>query len=827
MASWWQKTVATAADVSGLFGGTLQILTHRSLPPKAGTFHITALHAPVEIITDHYGVAHIYAQNEDDLFFGQGYIHAQERLWQLEINRRLGAGRLSEIVGPVALETDRFLRRLGMHRAAKSEIGRLSEESHKILGAYTSGINTYIEQHRKQLPVEFTILRFEPEPFRKEDVLQWGKVQGWSLSGNWETELIRARLVNKLGAARASELEPGYDSNHPLIVPPGVSYQGINLGLVEQYQQLSTITGLSTMGGSNNWTIGGALTESGLPLLCNDPHLQQMVPSIWFECHLVAGDLNVTGASFPGAPGVIIGHNQRIAWGVTNAVSDVQDLYIEKFHPEHPEQYEFKGQWETATIVREEIQVKGQAIPAIEEVRVTRHGPIITHMPPLSLNQSNGNPVTQEPQEPAKLPLALHWTGLEQEQLIDSIRLLNKASNWEEFKTALHFWDVPPQNFVYADVDGNIGYIMAGAIPIRAQGQALLPVPGWTGEFEWTGLIPFDKLPQTYNPEQQYIATANNRVIDDSYPHYITHEWSNGYRAQRISDLITSGKKLTRADMAAIQNDQYSIPARDFVAHLLTCEASTPLKRAAQEIMQAWDYVLSIDSIAASIYTIFASKLERIVLDAVIGDDEQLLASYLGKGITTVNALNDYTSRFKPLLLRLLKEQDASWFANSAVPNGPNSWKAALNSAFDATIDELSDRLGNNILQWKYGAIHKLSYSHPLGSVKALQASFNRGPFPIGGNSDTVNVALSAPGNLSTVIAVASYRQIIDLHDLDASQSIHSPGQSGQPGSAHYDDLIPLWRTGHYHPMHFTRGAVEQAAEGKITLTPQNLPARK
>jgi Protein related to penicillin acylase len=818
MASWWQKTLATAADVGGLLNGTVQILTRRPLPSKSGSLHIPALHAPVHIITDHYGVAHIYAENEDDLYFAQGYVHAQERLWQMEVNRRLGAGRLSEIVGPVTLDTDRFTRRLGMHRAAQRELEKLSPQHHQLLDAYVSGINTYIELHRKKLPVEFTILHFEPEPFTKQDVLQWGKVQGWSLSGNWETELIRARLVNKLGAARASELEAGYDSNHPLVIPPGVSYQGINLGLLEQYQQLSTITGLSTMGGSNNWTIGGALTESGAPFLCNDPHLGQMVPSIWLECHLVANDIDVTGASFPGAPGVIIGHNQRIAWGVTNAISDVQDLYIEKFNPENPEQYEFAGQWELAEIIREEIKVKGEHQPVIEEVRVTRHGPVITHMLPIAQSQENNEP---DNQGQAELPLALRWTGLEQEQIIGSIFALNKASNWEEFKDALRQWDVPPQNFVYADVDGNIGYIMAGTIPIRARGQAILPVPGWSGEYEWIGTIPFDELPQTYNPEQHFVATANNRVINDDYPYYITNEWHTGYRAQRISDLITSGKKLTRADMAAIQNDQYSLPAREFIPYLLACEAGTPLKQAAQEIIRAWDYVLSPESIAASIYTTFSYKLEGIVIDAVIGDDEQLLASYLGKGSTTINPVNDYTSRFKPLLLRLLKEQPASWFARSVIPNGPDSWQTAINRAFDAAIDELSNRLGNNILQWRYGAIHKLSYTHPLGSVKALQGIFNRGPIPVGGDCDTINVANSAPGDPSTVIAVASYRQIIDLHDLDASQSIHSPGQSGQPGSPHYDDFIALWQNGQYHPMYYTRETVLQAAAERLTLTPE------
>jgi penicillin amidase len=497
---------------------------------------------------------------------------------------------------------------------------------------------------------------------------------------------------------------------------------------------------------------------------------------------------------------------------------------MEKFNPEHPRQYEFTGQWEEAEIIREEIQVRGQDVPVVEEVRVTRHGPIITHMPPISQKQADSDPATHEPTE---IPLALRWTGLEQEKIITAVIRLNKAHNWDEFKEALHYWDVPPQNFVYADTGGNIGYVLAGAIPIRAQGQALVPVPGWSGEYEWVGMIPFDELPQTYNPEQHFIVTANNRVVDDSYPYYITHEWLNGYRAQRISDLLTRGTKLNASEMAAMQNDQYALPALAIVPYILDCEADTPIKRAAHEILRAWDYQLTPESIAASIYTTFEWRLERIVLDAIIGDDEALLNNYLGGSLTTVSVTNGYHGRFKPLLIRLLKEQDEQWFANSALPNGPTNWKTALNRAFDATIADLSERLGNNILNWHYGLLHTMTYTHPLGNIKALQGLFNRGPFPVGGDNDTVNVAANAPGDPSTVTVVASYRQIVDLHDLGASQSIHAPGQSGQPGSPHYDDFIPLWRAGKYHPQLYTRPAIEQAAEGTIVLTPQQSLLKK
>ncbi len=813
MASWWQKTRQTASNLSGLAAGTYSLWTRQSLTQKSGDVHLQGLHEAVEVITDRYGVPHIYASNEDDLYFTQGYIHAQERLWQMEFNRRIAAGRLSEIFGPLTLELDRFCRRIGMHRAAALDVEQLAEHDRRVLDAYAQGVNSFIQQNSKKLPVEFRLLHLQPELWKAADTLQWGKLQAWSLSGNWETELIRARLVDKLGVERASRLEVGYDPGHPLIVPPGAAYQGINLGLLEQYEQIKTLSGLSALGGSNNWVVDGTLTASGAPILCNDPHLGQSIPSVWFECHLIAGDIDVVGASFPGSPGVIIGHNQHIAWGVTNAVSDVQDLYIEKFNPENPHQYEFMGAWEDAQVIREEILVKDQAMPVIEEVRVTRHGPIITHLPQISEGQ----------EKKAELPLALRWTALDHGKIVAAVRNLNRAINWEEFLTALHDWDAPPQNFVYADTSGNIGYVMAGAIPIRAKGQALLPMPGWTGEYEWTGLIPFEELPQTFNPEQHFLVTANNRVIDDTYPYYITHEWLNGYRAQRIRDLLTSKDKLTLDDMVEIQSDQYAIPATAIVPFILQINADTPLKRAAHDILRTWNYVLEPDSIGASIYTTFLRKLESIALGAMIGDDETLLSSYRGVGFSILSTLNGYASRSKPLLIRLLQEQDDQWFAASAISNGPRSWSVALARAFDATIDELSTKLGSNILHWQYSAIHKMSYNHPLGMIKPLDAIFNRGPFPFGGDADTVSMGNTSPQDPTNVIVVPSYRQIVDLGNLANSRSIHAPGQSGHPADKHYDDFIKLWQENKHHPMLFTREAIESEAEATLFMQHKNL----
>ncbi len=361
--------------------------------------------------------------------------------------------------------------------------------------------------------------------------------------------------------------------------------------------------------------------------------------------------------------------------------------------------------------------------------------------------------------------------------------MLNRAKNWEEFRDAMRDWDVPPQNVIYADVEGNIGYIMAGAIPVRAQGQHLVPVPGWTGEYEWTGLIPFDELPHSYNPPQHFIITANNRVVDDSYPYYITNEWLNGYRAQRIRDLLLNKDKLSLTDMAEIQADQYALPAVEIVPHILQLHPQNALEEAALDVLRTWNYILSPDSVGAALYTTFLRKLEHIVFDALLGDNETLFYEFLGKSSVILAVQNGYASRSKPLLIRLLNEQNDDWFVNSAVPNGPRSWGIALNSAFSAAVEELREKLGNDISRWHYGRIHRMTYNHPLGAIKPLDSIFNRGPYAVGGDIDTVNMGATLPGQPEVVITVPSYRQIVNLAAMQefavrsCTRPIRSSGQ--------------------------------------------------
>ncbi|HYN87161.1 MAG TPA: penicillin acylase family protein, partial [Ardenticatenaceae bacterium] len=532
----------------------------RPRPQVNGSIRVAGLQAPVEVLRDEWGVPHIYAQNEHDLFFAQGYVHAQDRLWQMDLQRRIGMARLSEIFGEDGLETDRFLRTIGTNRAARADVANLDPQSLAILEAYAAGVNAFLESHRSNLPIEFRILRYSPELWQPADTAAWAKMMQWSLSSNWEDELFRARLVAELGEPQAADLMALYPEGAPLILPEGVdTYSRLGAPRVAAARMLGDLGfGSGDSLGSNNWVVSGAKSTTGRPILANDPHLGIRMPSIWYEIGLHAPGLNAVGASLPGIPALVIGHNDHIAWGMTTLQVDVQDLYIERLNPDNPAEYEVDGRFEPFDIVREEIHVSGRAEPEILEVRVGRHGPLINDV-----------------LEGAERPTAFRWLAVaEPSTLLATIGPLIRASTWEEFTAALETWDAPGQNFVYADDQGNIGYYGAARVPIRAQGTGDVPAPGWDGSHDWEGFIPFEEMPHAFNPPEGFIATANNKPVPDDYPFHLGSAWAAPYRQQRIVTLLTAKDKLSLEDMRAIQADIVSLPARTLVPALLSvaCE---------------------------------------------------------------------------------------------------------------------------------------------------------------------------------------------------------------------------------------------------------------
>jgi penicillin amidase len=819
-----------------LAGGGFAYITRKPFPQISGKIYVAGPQGTVTVIRDWWGVPHIYADVPHDLFFAQGYVTAQDRLWQMEFWRRIGAGRLSEILGKSTLSDDLFIRAIGWRRAAEADYKLLGAQERDVLQWYADGVNAFLNTHRDNLPLEFVVLgltgvKFTPEPWTPVDSLTWGKVMAWDLSGNWEDELLRSRILGQHGPERGQQivnaLWPAYPPGKPIIVPSGVTWQNLGKGGLAEAAELRALlqTGRDEIG-SNNWVIGGSRTTTGKPLLANDMHLAIQMPSIWYEvglhCQKVDASCpyNVTGYVFPGIPGVVVGHNDRIAWAVTNLGPDVQDLYIEHVNPQNPNQVEFQGKWEDVQVIPETVRVTGKNLPqdfmptanmqvsydpvsnmtsVVFNVRVTRHGPILNDVSK-SLRDSPD-------------AVAFKWTAVQPGAgAVPALLALDRAQNWNDFREALRHWDVPSQNFVFADVDGNIGYQSPGLIPIRAKGDGSLPVPGWTGEYEWTGYIPFDKLPSRFNPSEGFIVTANHAVVDDKYPFFIARDWDYGYRAQRITDMIRAKDKLSTDDIKAMHGDNYSVFADQLMPYLKVIRTSTPVQKAALDALVKWDRVDKRDSVGASVFeaTVFHSVLDTF------GDElgPDLVEDYWGAGSTQRAAIGALLDR----------ANDPMW-DDTRTPDRVETRDDILQRAFEDACKELESRLGGNVSQWTWGRLHTTTFRNgSLGKsgIAPIEAIFNRGPAITDGTSAAVNNTAysSDPDDRYAVVHGPSERYIADLADWTRSLSVHTTGQSGQPYHKHYDDFIDLWRNIQYHSMLWTRADVEKNAEGTLTLVP-------
>jgi penicillin amidase len=758
----------------------------------------------VHVIRDRWGVPHIYANNSADLFAAQGYVHAQDRLWQMEFQRRVALGQLAELFGAVALDSDRFVRVLGLGRVAQREAELLGLEARLGVESYVRGVNTFIEQHSGNLPVEFTVLRLKPRRWSVVDVLVWAKIMSLSLSENWKQELLRARIVAAVGAERAAALDSAYPPEHPLIVPAGVHYRPhMGEGALDRAAATRRYMTDGAGQGSNSWAVAASRSASGAPLLANDPHLPIQIPSIWYENHLNAGDYHVTGASLVGAPGVVLGHNEHIAWGMTNGTVDVQDLYLERFDPQDPTglRYEYQGRWEQAELVREEITVRGQREVVIEEVRITRHGPIITPLVP----HQEGNGSAEEQ------PIALCWTSLDPASPLENFLRVNRAHDWHSFCAALDDLNLAPHNFTYADVAGHIGYALRGRVPVRAQGDGRLPSPGWSGEYEWQGFVPADELPAMFDPPEGFVVTANNRIVGDEHARPLSGEWISGYRAQRIRDLIQQTSEHTAETFGQIHADVRSLPGLELAALAGRLAANTPVAEEARAALAAWDGDLTANSVGGAIY----ARLRARLLGAAHTDIAGALGIAAGLGAFAALPGQDFLRRTFPRVVRRAAEREDDWLP------GERTWDDVLNEAWAATVAELRAELGDDVAQWRYGRCHALTVRHTLGSLPALDSIFNRGPFPMGGDEDTVCMGLAPREFAGPPFYVGpSYRQICDPGDWDRSQSIHATGQSGHPGSLHYADFLQPWLNAQYHPMPWSRTRVEEVAARRMTLAP-------
>jgi penicillin amidase len=851
--------LAVILSIALALGGLVWYNATRYLPMVNGLAYHSGLTAPVEIVRDSDGVPHIYASTVDDLFFAQGYVHAQDRWWQMDFQRHLGQGRIEELTGynHSALSSDLLIRTWGWNRAAAGDTAAISPESQVALRAYTQGVNAYTGgKDGGALALEYTLLgltgvSIEIEPWEPLHSLAWAKVMAWNLSGNASSEQQRLTLYEELGAGMTDAYAPPYPfAEHPTILTgddlplTDTSLQAPTSGSGADVDYTALTVAHSSAGGSaaydllplqhtgigsNNWVIAGEHTASGAPLLANDPHLGIQMPSIWYEvglhCRPVTADCpyDVVGFSFVGVPAVVVGHNQRIAWGVTNLGPDSQDLYMLRVNPDNPYQYEYNGGWRDMDVITEVIAA-GSAFqtaddPATErcegisnlplddhgdvviEVRLTHFGPIIT--------DNTIEDCTFIPR-PDGDPMALRWTALEPGDLFRAVLGLNRAANWADFRQALAYWDWPSQNVVYADVDGNIGYQAPGKIPIRAANHSgLIPVPGWTDEYEWQGYHAFDDLPRILNPDRGWIVTANNAVAPAAVSASISREWDTGYRAQRITEMVSATSAHTVETIAEIQGDNHNPFAEDVIPYLLEIDLADEALADAVTWLAGWDLQNHMDSPQAALFEVFWAHL----VDALYNDQ--------------IPGSESNGPRWATRLL--LDQPDHAWWDDTRTPGITETRDTILTQALQSALDDLTATLGANRSAWRWGDLHTATFTHvPLGQsgIGPVEALFNAGPVATSGGSSIVNAtgwSVRAPGTVRgpyTVRGLPSFRLIVDLGDFAASRSMNTTGQSGHPLSPHYSDLIDPWRSIRYHPLHFTDDAVNRAAVSRLELRP-------
>jgi penicillin amidase len=737
----------------------------------SGRIELSGLEEPVEVLRDKWGVAHIYAKTQHDLFFSQGFVAAQDRLYQIEIWRRTGTGELAEVFGPDFVERDRMARLVRYRGDMKSEWESYSPDTEAIANAFVEGVNAYVESVGDRLPVEFSLLGFRPGVWEPEHCIL--RIAGLMMTRNARQEVARAEMLFKLGAEITERYFPT-DPVTTLRIDDRVDLTGIDRGVIESYRKAIEIPTLHSQDASNNWVVGGELSATGRPLLASDPHRSVTLPSLRYLVHLVGPGWNVIGSGEPALPGVALGHNERVGWGFTIVQYDQVDLYVETTNPENPKQYRYQDNWLDMEIESETIRVKGQQ-PVQVELKYTRHGPVIWEDP------DNHRVV------------AVRWAGMEPGTAgyLGSLAM-DRVQGWDDFVEAMGRWKIPAENIVYADIDGDIGWIPAGLMPIRDNWLGLLPVPGHTGEYEWSGFRDVDELPRIKNPAQQFIATANHNILPEDYPYALGFDWSAPYRFLRVEEVLRSGEKFTVEDFKELQHDETSLPARRLVGLLRQLpEAGSDEFQTARRILEDWDLVMGRDSQAAALFEIWQEEtLVPEFVEAVLPEDARdLVARNLAL----------------PTLFDLIEEMPSE------------NRDPILAKSLEKAFGRARELLGEDVTAWRWGSLHKVLFTHPLANNQARRTVFNRGPIERGGDAYT---PLRTSGDEHIQRHGASYRHILDFADWDRSVFTSAPGQSGQPGSPHYDDLLELWGNYQYAPLVYTREAVEAATINRLNLEP-------
>ena len=762
--------------VGGIAVIGIHLYVKNSLPTIEGDLTVSILDEDVVVTRDGAGVPHIEASNEADLYRAQGYVQAQDRLFQMDLARRQASGTLAEVVGESAVESDKFFRTFSLRNAAEKSYESYSEEMKQILNWYAEGVNAFIDEVNgtSKLSYEFKLLGYKPEEWTPVDSLTIGKYMAYDLGGNFAVQAFNHWALQNFTKEQVEELVIEYPEDAGTIIQANLENP------VQVADKFNADLLPHEFNGSNNWVISGELTENGKPLLANDPHLGLGTPSIWYQMHLQSPEQNVSGVIFPGVPGIILGHNESIAWGVTNVNPDVQDLYIETPNPKDPTQFKYDGNWEQAEVRQEPIKVKGGKTIDYEVI-VTRHGPIISDF------------IFEDEKPTAKF--SMQWTALEPTQELEAIIGFNKSSNWKEFEKALEDFKAPAQNFVFASTDGTIAYKANGNIPIRKAGDGQFPVPGDSSEYGWEGYIPFDELPTVINPEEGYIATANNKIIGDDYPYHITNYWAPPYRFERIVEMIESIeigsidektgeeiKGLTVSDMQAMQSDKKNLYAEEFLPHILSTIKKMDADGKYADIvtlLEEWELYDNKDEGAPLVFNLLMTEIQKTLFAEKMPED--VFKMMPGKFQITDQLLRDaYAGK------------EGVWLSEAGGVD------QVVYTSFEKTIEKITAKYGSTVSKWKWGSYNKLTFDHPLASASEFLAPYlNPEKQSVGGSR--VSVQAASEDGEGNVDHGASWRFIIDMNDPTVAYHLVAPGQSGHVKSKWYDNQLSNWVFGRYH----------------------------
>lgn len=765
-----------------------RLLLGQRLPLVRGTVRVQGISRPVTIRRDSYGIPHIEAETDRDAWYGLGFCQGQDRAFQAEGLLRVVRGTLAELVGRDALLVDRLSRRIGFYHASQRQLEQQDEDVRGMLDAFAHGITQGSRAGCPRVAHEFTLLRARPTSFTPADVLGVLKLQAFLLASNWDLELVRLKLLQEDGPEALAALEPAYPEWLPVASPPGVPAGPALDRLAEEMAALKAILGVG--GASNNWAIAASRTATGRPILANDPHLVPFMPPHWYLAHVSTPQWSVAGASFVGIPAFPVGHNGTAAWGVTAALVDNSDLFIEEPGPDG-RSVRVGGHYVPCQARREVIRVRGGG-EVVEEVLVTPHGPVIG--PALA-------------GEVGAVSLSATWLG---EGPVAALARYHRARSFEEFRHAFAQWPGPALNLVYADTAGNIGWQVIGDAPQRRKGWGIVPAPGWDAGSSWDGLLPFEELPHALNPDAGFIATANTQPLQEGQGAFLGVDWIDGYRLARIVEALAARKDWDVASAMALQVDQVSIPWREVRDVVLSAPVSTDAGRLAVALLREWDGTVAADSPAASVFELFVAEMTRRI---VRRKAPRAMRWALGQGFTPLFPLSLLVARRVGQLSRLLRQQPEGW--------SDQGWPQEVAEALSAAVTELRQKYGADPRQWAWGRIRPLSLGHLLGARKPLDRIFNRGPFPWGGDVNTVSQAAPDPANPTcNPLAIASLRMVLDVGNWDEGRFSLSGGQSGNPLSPHYDDLLALWLQGEGVLIAWSRDAVERTARDVLRLLP-------